>query len=148
MHSPPIATLATDFPEPYADSGESSEEDELEGFEGDDVSSTPPYYIEAVQMRRDPHDKPRRLLALPEVGVLSVTMRCCFDLVEQSPLRCSPLRPKIPEGASHQMVDDACLLSDPDSVSVLVGRSGVGKLSLFRLRGTQVCGFCWQSYAI
>ncbi|KAI0676854.1 hypothetical protein C8Q78DRAFT_49550 [Trametes maxima] len=36
-----------------------------------------------VQLRKDPHDKPRRLFVSPEGSILSVTMRGCFDLVER-----------------------------------------------------------------
>ena len=97
-------------------------------------------------MRRDPHDKPRRLFVLPGSSFLTVTMRGCFDLVEQSPLRCKALRTAPAGGVHRQMIDDAWVLSHSDGASIVAGRSGEsGQVLMLRLQGQKVCNFCSSS---
>ncbi|EIW61718.1 uncharacterized protein TRAVEDRAFT_163204, partial [Trametes versicolor FP-101664 SS1] len=43
--------------------------------------------VQTIHLRKDPHDKPRRLFVLPNRGVLSVTMRGCFDIVPKADFR-------------------------------------------------------------
>lgn len=94
--------------------------------------------LEAVQMRREPHDKPRRLFSLTSDHTLSVTMRGSLDCVEQAPLRCSALRTVMGEDA-RQLVDDACVLPHPDGDIVALGRLGdTRQLSLLRVQDRKV----------
>ncbi|KAI9067558.1 hypothetical protein FKP32DRAFT_235996 [Trametes sanguinea] len=39
--------------------------------------------VHRVHLRKDPHDKPRRLLPHRGLGILSISMRGCIDLVEE-----------------------------------------------------------------
>ncbi|KAH9894259.1 hypothetical protein C8Q73DRAFT_509666 [Cubamyces lactineus] len=98
-------------------------------------------YTRVVQLRRDAHDKPRRLLALPDRGLLSVTMRGCLDLIEGPHSRSAiELRASPPTEANRQVVDDACFLSASEASVVVLGHARTSKqLSLLRLEGRRVC---------
>ncbi|KAI0663039.1 WD40-repeat-containing domain protein [Cubamyces menziesii] len=91
-----------------------------------------------VQLRKDTHDKPRRLLALPDSrGQLSVTMRGSLDLLEGPHSRhVLELMASPPTEASRQAVDDACILSSFEAPVVVLGHARNSKqLSLVRLEG-------------
>ena len=115
------------------------EDDDLDVLDDVDAPATPPHYIEAVQMRRDPHDKPRRLFQLADSRILSVTMRYSFDLVESSPLRCKALRAVPNIGGIRQTVDDACILEGSGTCNIVLGCTGdAGQVSVLRREGAKV----------
>ncbi|RPD74442.1 WD40 repeat-like protein [Lentinus tigrinus ALCF2SS1-7] len=103
---------------------------------GNQGPATPdPDAVELVLMRVDPHDKPRHLFVLPSPsGVLSVTMRGSFDLVEQEPLRRTALRTAGMSEEARQLIDDACLLRSSQGHVVALGRVGdAQQLSVVRI---------------
>ncbi|TBU48508.1 hypothetical protein BD309DRAFT_296397 [Dichomitus squalens] len=95
--------------------------------------------VEQVQMRREPHDKPRRLLALPSGAMLSVTTRGSLDLVAQDPLRCTALRTSAFGDSARQLIEDACILLGTHKPAIIVGRTGNSQqLSLVRIKEAKV----------
>ncbi|KAI0334776.1 hypothetical protein GY45DRAFT_1046356 [Cubamyces sp. BRFM 1775] len=96
--------------------------------------------IRAVQLRKDAHDKPRRLLALPGRGLLNVTMRGSLDLIEGlHSQRAVELTTSRVMEASRHVADDACVLSPSEAPIVVLGHARSSQqLSLIRLEGRRV----------
>ncbi|KAM5535633.1 hypothetical protein V8D89_010620 [Ganoderma adspersum] len=125
-----------------ADRSDPADADEQEdtGAASEPIDSTPKLFrcAQRVQMRKDSHDKPRRLLTLRSSGFLSVTMRGSVDLVEQASLRYTPLRTAAGDGA-RQLVEDACVLHGTHKRTVVIGRAGNNEqLSLVRIQDGKV----------
>nr|VWO96881.1 Heterotrimeric G-protein beta subunit [Ganoderma boninense] len=125
-----------------ADRSDTADADEQEdtGAASQPIDPTPKLFrcAQRVQMRKDSHDKPRRLLTLHPSGFLSVTMRGSLDLVEQASLRYTPLRTSAGDGA-RQLVEDACVLHGTHKRTVVIGRAGNnGQLSLVRIEDGKV----------
>ena len=94
---------------------------------------------EQIQMRREPHDKPRRILAFPSGAILSVTMRGSLDFVAQAPLRCTALRTSASGDSTRQLTEDACVVPGTRKPIVVIGRAGNNQqLSLVRIKETKV----------
>ncbi|KAI0637797.1 hypothetical protein C8Q77DRAFT_1087920 [Trametes polyzona] len=93
--------------------------------ESDDTSLRDlPQHEGTIQLRRDIQDKPRRLFVLPDGGVLSVTMRGCFDLVQSNQeLRSATLRATSALDAGRQVVDDVCMLVGPEASVFVLGHA-------------------------
>ncbi len=127
---PDLRELLRDSAVDNARSGSSDSEESV---------TSAPDAVEVVLMRIEPHDKPRRLFALPSSGILSVTMRGSCDLVERAPLRRTALRTVVGGEESRQLVDDACILHHPQGDLVCLGRvSDTQQLSIVRIRGKVV----------
>ena len=128
-----------------ADRSDPAETDEQEdtGAVSEPIDSTPTTpklfrCAQRVQMRKDSHDKPRRLLTLRSSGFLSVTMRGSLDLVEQALLRYTPLPTPAGDGA-RQLVEDACVLHGTHKRTVVICRAGNNEqLSLVRIQDRKV----------
>lgn len=119
--------------------------------------------VQTIQLRKDPHDKPRRLFILPNRGVLSITMRGCFDIVPKADYRCviklsftpyyltAHRNPAVLRGgaiaeASSHIVDDACIISGPSRPTFVLGQPRNNQqLSLVRLKATRVRAICSHS---
>ena len=144
-----------------ADHFDPADEREDTGAARQPIDLTPKLFrcAQRVQMRRDIHDKPRRLLALSSGGFLSVTMRGSLGLVEQDTFRYTPLRTSMGD-SSRQLVEDACVLHDAHKRTVVIGRAGNNEqLSLVRiqdgnvpspffLRLNYVLTPCWKAHDI
>ncbi|PIL36762.1 hypothetical protein GSI_00452 [Ganoderma sinense ZZ0214-1] len=131
----PGSSVVTDRSDP-AD----ADEQEDTGAASQPIDFTPKLFrcAQRIQMRKDSHDKPRRLLTLRPSGFLSVTMRGSLDLVEQASLRYTPLRTSAGDGA-RQLVEDACVLHGTHKRTVVIGRAGNNRqLSLVRIEDGRV----------
>ncbi len=139
--TPPIF-LAQPGSSVLADRSDPTDEQEDTGPARQPIDPTPKRFrcAQEVQMRKDSHDKPRRLLALRPGGFLSVTMRGSLDLVEQATLRYTPIRTSAGDGA-RQLIEDACVLHGTHKRTVVIGRAGNNEqLSIVRIQDGKVRG--------